>query len=244
MADVTLPEGWMALPGGQVYNPSTNQILSQSQAAYAFAVPNPERFLTPQTPAAPPTPVSGMDENGNIGPAPIGGQDTGGMLYAAQGLASGYNPYSGLPEPSTVFNGQTYTLSQLLEAIKNPAQAMPYSAPLQQAPSMPEQINWIMSQPQMPTQAPATPNPTVAAPAQPVPGLQDIRNQVGGTTPSFQTAPSSNSGTTMLGWMNGTSMETTPPNPQYAPVQDTSAWRAAPSALTPLQQGGRGMLYS
>ena len=77
-----------------------------------------------------------------------------------------------------------------------------------------------------------------------VPGLQDIRNQVGGTTPSFQTAPSSNSGTTMLGWMNGTSMETTQPNPQYAPVQDTSAWRAAPSALTPLQQGGRGMLYS
>ena len=244
MADVTLPEGWMALPGGQVYNPQTNQILSQSQAAYAFAVPNPERFLTPQTPAAPPTPVSGMDENGNIGPAPIGGQDTGGMLYAAQGLASGYNPYSGLPEPSTVFNGQAYTLSQLLEAIKNPAQAMPYSAPLQQAPSMPEQINWIMSQPQMPTQAPATPNPTIAAPVQPVPGLQDIRNQVGGTTPSFQTAPSSNSGTTMLGWMNGTSMETTQPNPQYAPVQDTSAWRAAPSALTPLQQGGRGMLYS
>ena len=44
--------------------------------------------------------------------------------------------------------------------------------------------------------------------------------------------------------MNGTSMETTQPNPQYAPVQDTSAWRAAPSALTPLQQGGRGMLYS
>ena len=243
MADVTLPEGWIALPGGQVYNPQTNQILSQSQAAYAFAVPNPERFLTPQTPAAPPTPTYGMDENGNIGAAPVGGQDTGGMMYAAQTLASGYNPYSGLPEPSTVFNGRQYTLSQLLDAIKNPAQATPYSAPTQPNPSSPEWFHWVMGALQ-PTQAPATPNPTIAAPAQPVPGLQDIRNQVGGTTPSFQTAPSSNSGTTMLGWMNGTSMETTQPNPQYAPVQDTSAWRAAPSALTPLQQGGRGMLYS
>lgn len=243
MADVTLPEGWMALPGGGVYNPQTNKILTQSQAAYTFGVPNPERFLTPQTPAAPPTPTYGMDENGNIGPAPIGGQDTGGMMYAAQSLAAGYNPNSGLPEPSTVFNGRQYTLSQLLDAVKNPAQAMPYSAPAQPELGSPEWINWVMGALQ-PTQAPQAPNPTIAAPASPVPGLQDIRNQVGGTTPSFPTASTSNSGTSMLGWMNGTSMETTQPNPQYAPVQDTSAWRAAPSALTPLQQGGRGMLYS
>ena len=198
MADVTLPAGWMALPGGGVYNPETRKVLTQSQAAYAFDVPNPERFLPPQTPAAPPTPTYGMDENGNIGAAPVGGQDTGGMMYAAQTLACGYNPYSGLPEPSTVFNGRQYTLSQLLDAIKNPAQATPYSAPTQPNPSSPEWINWVMGALQ-PTQAPATPNPTIAAPAPTVPGLQDIRNQVGGTTPSFPTATSSNSGTTMLG---------------------------------------------
>ncbi len=234
MADVTLPPGWIALPGGQVYNPQTNQILSQSQAAYAFAVPNPERFLTPQTPAAPPTATYSMDNEGNIGAA----YDP---AYQAS-LAEAQRGYGMLNEQfATQLTAQNpYGMPRV--TVQGQAPQTTYAAPAAPPPmGTPEWINWIMAQAQSPTQVP---NPTIAAPAQPVPGLQDIRNQVGGTTPSFQTAPSSNSGTTMLGWMNGTSMETTQPNPQYAPVQDTSAWRAAPSALTPLQQGGRGMLYS
>lgn len=241
MADVNLPDGWIALPGGNVYNPSTNQILTQSQAAYTFSVPQPERFLTPQTPVASPTPTYSMDENGNIGPAPTGGQDTGGMMYAAQSLAAGYNPYSGLPEPSTVFNGKQYTLSQLLDAIKNPTTATPYSAPAPTNLGSPEWINWVVSQANQPTQ---TPQPTQPQVSPPPAGLDDIRNQVGGTTQSFPTASPNSSGTTMLGWNNGTSLEAPTNSPQFATVQDTSAWRAAPSALTPLQQGGRGMLYS
>lgn len=233
MADVTLPPGWIALPGGQVYNPSTNQILTQSQAANAFNVPNAAAYTTPQTSAAPPTATYSMDNNGNIGAAYdpayqaslTEAQRGYGMLndqLAAQLTAQ--NPYGMAPV-----------------TVQGQAPQITYAAPAAQPElGSPEWINWVMGALQ-PVQQPQAPNPNIAAPT---PGLQDIRNQVGGTTPSFQTAPSSNSGTTMLGWMNGTSMETTQPNPQYAPVQDTSAWRAAPSALTPLQQGGRGMLYS
>ena len=104
MADMQLPEGWMALPGGQVYNPSTNQILTDSQAANLFGVSNANVYTTPQTPAAPPTPTYAMDAQGNIG-AGAPAADVSGMMYAAQGLASGYNPNSGMPEPTTMYGG-------------------------------------------------------------------------------------------------------------------------------------------
>jgi len=175
-----------------------------------------------------------MDNEGNIGAA----YDP---AYQAS-LAEAQRGYGMLNEQfATQLTAQNpYGMPRV--TVQGQAPQTTYAAPpAPPAMGTPEWINWIMAQAQSPTQVP---NPTIAAPAPTVPGLQDIRNQVGGTTPSFQTAPSSNSGTTMLGWMNGTSMETTQPNPQYAPVQDTSAWRAAPSALTPLQQGGRGMLYS
>lgn len=236
MADVTLPPGWIALPGGQVYNPQTNQVLSQSQAAYEFAVPNPERFLTPQTPAAPPTATYSMDNEGNIGAAYdpryqaslTEAQRGYGMLndqLAAQLTAQ--NPYGMAPV-----------------TVQGQAPQTTYSAPPAQPElGSPEWINWVMGALQ-PTTAPTTPTPSIAAPAQPLPGLQDIRNQVGGAIPSFPTASPTTAGTTMLGWNNGTSMENPTHNQNFATVQDTSAWRAAPTAMTPLQQGGRGMLYS
>ena len=176
MADVTLPAGWIALPGGGVYNQQTGKILTQSQAAYAFDVPNPERFLTPQTPTPPPTATYSMDENGNIGAAYdpayqaslTEAQRGYGMLndqLAAQLTAQ--NPYGMAPV-----------------TVQGQAPQTTYAAPAAPPPvGTPEWINWIMAQAQSPTQVP---NPTIAAPAQPVPGLQDIRNQVGGTTPSFR----------------------------------------------------------
>ena len=236
MADVTLPPGWIALPGGQVYNPSTNQILTQSQAANAFNVPNAAAYTTPQTPAAPPTATYSMDNNGNIGAA----YDP---AYQAS-LTEAQRGYGMLNDQLAAKLTAQNPYGMAPVTVRGQAPQTTYAAPAAQPElGSPEWINWVMGALQ-PTQAPQAPNPTIAAPASPVPGLQDIRNQVGGTTPSFPTAPTSNSGTSMLGWMNGTSMETMPANPQYAPVQDTSAWRAAPSALTPLQQGGRGMLYS
>ena len=247
MADVTLPPGWMALPGGQVYNPATNQILSQSQAAYAFSVPNPEQYLPAQTPVAPPTPTYGMDENGNIAPIATMGQDTGGMMYSAQSLAAGYNPQSGI-QPTTQFNGQTYTLDQLLQNIANPGPATTFATPTPPpAAGTPEWINWIMSG--------AALSP-VDQPAAPPSGISAIRDNVGTAVQPFPTASPSNSGTTMLGTTPnyGTSETNFPqqtpwapapsPAPQYSTVQDTSAWRANPTALTPMQQAGRGMLYS
>lgn len=231
MADVTLPEGWIALPGGQVYNPSTNQILTQSQAAYAFSVPNPERFLTPQTPAAPPTPTYSMDENGNIGAA----YDPA-YSYSLDQAKQGYGMLNDqLAAKLTAQN--PYGMAPV--TVQGVAPQTTYAAPPAPPPvGTPEWINWIMGQANQPTQPR---NPLVSPPPA---GLDDIRNQVGGTTQSFPTASPNSSGTTMLGWNNGTSLEAPTNSPQFATVQDTSAWRAAPSALTPLQQGGRGMLYS
>lgn len=240
MADVTLPPGWMALPGGQVYNPATNQILSQSQAAYAFAVPNPEQYLPTQTPVAPPTPTYSADENGNIGAAydptysaSLREADRGyGMLNDQ--LASkltGQNPYGMAPvtvqgvAPNTTFS----------------------APPTPPAAGTPEWINWIMSGAALsPVDQPA-PSPS---------GISAIRDNVGTAVQPFPTASPSNSGTTMLGTTPnyGTSETNFPqqtpwapapaPAPQYSTVQDTSAWRANPTALTPMQQAGRGMLYS
>lgn len=233
MADIQLPAGWMALPGGNVYNPQTNQILTQSQAAYTFGVENPERFLTPQTPAAPPTPTYAMDENGNIGAA-----SNPAFSYSVDQANQGYGMLnSQLAAQLTAQNPYGMAPVQVTGQAPNPT----YAAPLP-APSMadPEWINWIMGNNMSPVNTTTQP---IGTPQISPPGLQDIRNQVGGATPSFPTASPMNSGTTMLGSPMGTSMETQT-NPQYSTVQDTSAWRAAPTALTPMQQAGRGMFYS
>jgi hypothetical protein len=230
MADVNLPDGWIALPGGNVYNPSTNQILTQSQAAYAFSVPQPERFLTPPTPTAQPTPTYSMDENGNIGAA----YDPA-YSYSLNQANQGYGMLNDqLAAKLTAQN--PYGMAPV--TVQGVAPQTTYAAPpAPPAVGTPEWINWIMGQAQQPTQP-------VAPQVSPPNGVDNIRSQVGGDTQAFPTASGNNSGTSMLGWNNGTSLEAPTNSPQFATVQDTSAWRAAPAALTPLQQGGRGMLYS
>jgi len=83
--------------------------------------------------------------------------------------------------------------------------------------------------------------------------LKTLRSQIPTPTPSFPTAPSSNSGTTMLN-PSAPPMTTNPsftntlrqPPITYPTVGDSSAWQAQNAVQTPMQQrmNANGMLYS
>lgn len=106
-----------AIPG------DPENVLTPSQAAYAWGVTNPEQYLPPTTiPAPTQTPTYGMDEFGNIGPISdpqymysVNQADAGAAMLAAQLLASGANP--NMPPPTVtdaggdeyVYQGQTNT---------------------------------------------------------------------------------------------------------------------------------------
>lgn len=80
-----------------------------------------------------------------------------------------------------------------------------------------------------------------------IPGLQDIRSQVPTATQPFSTTTPISSGPMLsnsspqLGYDPNQILKPQGPLP-YA--VDSSAWRAAPTALTDLQRGGTGMLFS
>lgn len=101
-----------AIPG------DPNNVLTPSQAAYAWGVTNPEQYLPPTTiPADTPTPIYGMDENGNIGPITqdqyLYSQqqaDAAAQMLADQLIASGSNPYNA-PATVTDSTGQVFQSS-------------------------------------------------------------------------------------------------------------------------------------
>lgn len=112
-----------------------------------------------------------------------------------------------------------------------------------------EQRQWGAQEPS-PLAPVAQPTPQIGPTP---PTLNDIRQQVGNTpvyNPNTGSVPSSPSGGMITPQQPTTPWQPTQVMPTPADpatlqnAVDSSAWRAAPTALTTLQQGGRGMLYS
>lgn len=226
-----LPNGIMALPGGNFYDPTTNRVFTTSQMANILNLPNAGMFTTPSAPAPSPTPTYGMDENGNIGPV---GPDSPSVkqaydawdMYNRQLAASG--SVNGLPAPTIV--------SQPPAVPNLPTQ--PQQSPTGPSMGQEDLIQYIMG----------------LIPSGSLPPVQLIRNEV--NNPSFTNPTNTQIGAPSSGMLTGspqptqvqpTQVQPTTPTPM-APINnyvdrvaDTSAWKAAPSFRTPNQLAGKGM---
>lgn len=221
-----LPNGIMALPGGNFYDPTTNRVFTTSQMANILNLPNAGMFTTPSSPAPAPTPTYGMDENGNIGPA---GPNTYSVEQAQAGFnmlnqqLAGSGAVNGLPAPTIV--------SQPPAVPTLPAQ--PQQSPVGPSMGQEDLIQYIMG----------------LIPSGSLPPVQLIRNEV--NNPSFTNPTNTQIGAPSSGMLTGSPQQTqvqpTTPTPM-APINnyvdrvaDTSAWKAAPSFRTPNQLAGKGM---